>query len=174
MYIYWSTLKVRTALLDMFRKKHGYNKMLHICGKSRFCVKVWRTFVTASTTLVLSLAGQFIYHIAKTNPNSRRPAWFFSFTLWVEVDVISFCYWLLFKCENLPLCIVLDSASATLDFLWSSGEPEMSMCSCLILGLISSSGELEGIGDVDALLLGVEISLSAPVKKTIPFKFQRT
>lgn len=65
--------------------------------------------------------------------------------------------------RDLPLCIVLDSASATsvLDFFWSSGDPEVSMCSCLILGLMSSSGELEGIGDVDALLLGVDVSLSA-------------
>lgn len=36
----------------------------------------------------------------------------------------------------------------------------VSMCSCLILGLISSSGELDGIGDVDALLLGVDASTS--------------
>lgn len=75
------------------------------------------------------------------------------------------------KYENLPLCIVLDSASATLDFFWSSGEPEVSMCSCLILGLMSSSGELDGIGDVDALLLGVEVSLLASVKETIVFRF---
>lgn len=46
----------------------------------------------------------------------------------------------------------------------------MSICSCLILGLISSSGELDGIGDVDALLLGVEVSLSASVNKNNCFK----
>lgn len=68
---------------------------------------------------------------------------------------------------------MLDSASATLDFFWSSGEPEVSMCSCLILGLMSSSGELEGIGDVDALLLGVEVSLSASVEETIFFRFHK-
>lgn len=39
------------------------------------------------------------------------------------------------------------------------------MCSCLILGLMSSSGELDGIGDVDALLFGVETPASASVGK---------
>lgn len=62
--------------------------------------------------------------------------------------------------------MVLDSASATLDFFWSSGEPDVSICSCLILGLMSSSGELEGIGEVDARLFGVEASASASVEKT--------
>lgn len=64
--------------------------------------------------------------------------------------------------------MVLDSASATsvLDFLTSSGDPDVSICSCLILGLISSSGELDGIGDVDARLLGVETPASPSVKIT--------
>lgn len=42
----------------------------------------------------------------------------------------------------------------------------VSICSCLILGLMSSSGELEGIGDVDALLLGVTPA-SASKKKSL-------
>lgn len=41
----------------------------------------------------------------------------------------------------------------------------VSMCSCLILGLLSSSGELEGMGDVDALLLGVDAPGSASDNK---------
>lgn len=59
--------------------------------------------------------------------------------------------------------MVFDSASATsvLDFFWSSGDPDVSIRSCLILGLISSSGELEGNGDVEARRLGVEVSVSA-------------
>lgn len=73
--------------------------------------------------------------------------------------------------RDLPLCMVLDSASATsvLDFFVSSGELEVSMCSCLIFGLISSSGELDGMGDVDARLLGVETPASAS-GKTSHFK----
>lgn len=41
----------------------------------------------------------------------------------------------------------------------------VSICSCLILGLMSSSGELEGIGDVDALLLGVTPASASKKKK---------
>lgn len=37
----------------------------------------------------------------------------------------------------------------------------MSMCSCLILGLMSTSGELDGrSGEVEALRFGVEVSAS--------------
>lgn len=74
----------------------------------------------------------------------------------------------LVECRDLPLCIVLDSASATsaLDFFISSGELEVSICSCLIFGLISSSGELDGMGDVDARLLGVETPASASGTKS--------
>lgn len=66
---------------------------------------------------------------------------------------------------------MLDSASATsvLDFFWSSGDPVVSMCSCFILGLMSSSGELDGIGDVDALRFGVDAPASASGQSTLLF-----
>lgn len=57
----------------------------------------------------------------------------------------------------LPLCVVLDSASATSvrDLLQLCSSGEDSIFSCLILGLISSS-KLELVNGDEALLLGVE------------------
>jgi hypothetical protein len=73
------------------------------------------------------------------------------------------------RCMYIPLCMVFDSASAisVLDFLCpSSGDELISIwSSCLIFGFTSSSNELEAIGELDALLFGVVVSLSSKKEK---------